>query len=253
MFGEATMTRCAAALAAMLALAHCGHGDDEPGPVRAGFLAAVDNNATADLMLHNGTDATAEVPLAAPCLCAFDVDRTLTGKQGLRAPTCPGNSVVPGVGDPAYGGGVLTLSEVGQAVQRTFCGGCYVATVSHGDAGGPVEQAVLLQHLRGVETPPNVWSYGCRVRSPLVLGCAEGQKQLAVRAIIDWYRTNRRVSIADADVYMFDDREDNVSPFRLTRFNARQISCPTRDGPVGLCGAALWEIQRTPGVHTCNR
>ena len=45
------------------------------------------------------------------CLCLFDVDRTLTGQQGLLAPSCPLNQLQGGVKDSAYGGGNLTLSE----------------------------------------------------------------------------------------------------------------------------------------------
>ena len=54
-----------------------------------------------------------------PCLCAFDVDRTLTGYQELNS-ECPNNLVKDGVKDYAYlyatprGFGFLTLSELAQ-------------------------------------------------------------------------------------------------------------------------------------------
>lgn len=58
-------------------------------------------------------------PGPSACLCVFDVDRTLTGKQGLaEGSQCPANRLVEGVWDSAYGGGTLTLSEGGQNLNR---------------------------------------------------------------------------------------------------------------------------------------
>eukprot|EP00972_Heterocapsa_arctica_P073898 10909204-Heterocapsa_arctica.AAC.1 len=48
------------------------------------------------------------MPLA--CLCVFDVDRTLTGKQHAGSGECPRNQEVPEISDDAYGGGTLHLS-----------------------------------------------------------------------------------------------------------------------------------------------
>ena len=87
-------------------------------------------------------------PLASPCLCSFDVDRTLTGKQG-DLQECEQNQVLPSVGDSAYGGGNLTLSPLGQSIGDTFCAACYVAIVTAGDASGfeSDERAVLVERL----------------------------------------------------------------------------------------------------------
>merc|ERR1712048_1308392 len=60
-----------------------------------------------------------------PCLCVFDIDRTLTGKQE-QTDDCPRNKLVDGVLDFAYGYGSLTLSALAVAgINTTFCGSCY--------------------------------------------------------------------------------------------------------------------------------
>ena len=48
-------------------------------------------------------------PGESPCLCVFDIDRTLTGQQGAGS-RCPLNKEIPDVWDSAYGGGRLSLS-----------------------------------------------------------------------------------------------------------------------------------------------
>merc|ERR1719343_1645035 len=83
-------------------------------------------------------DTTSELP----CLCAFDVDRTLTAKQwsefgGRGTKKCPNVSQVEHSYDTAFGGGQLTLSafSVG-GMRNTPCGACYPGTVSAGSLGG---------------------------------------------------------------------------------------------------------------------
>lgn len=196
------------------------------------------------------------------CLCIFDIDRTLTGKQGVTGGQCPGNAVQDGVKDDAYGGGTLTLSSLAQHIQSTFCGGCYLGTVSAGSASGPgsAERSVLLDKLRAGSSLSagmlSDWSAaGCNPTSPLVTGCADGQKQNAVPGIVSWYSA-QGVSISNGDVHFFDDRGDNVQKFQGTGFNARQISCQTRDagqgGAVGLCGATEAEVVAEAGVAVCG-
>jgi len=191
------------------------------------------------------------------CLCIFDIDRTLTGKQGDTS-KCPANSVQRGVYDSAYDRGDLTLSELTQKVAGTFCSACHLGTISAGDASGDgsAERAVLHDSLAVADSDlPSEWSKpGCSVTSPLVTSCDDGQKQNAVPGIIDWYRQNEGAQIADSDVHFFDDRSENIEPFRATGYNARQISCATRDrgGSVGYCGAVLSEITADPGVAVCG-
>lgn len=191
------------------------------------------------------------------CLCIFDIDRTLTGKQG-DTQRCPANSIQSGVYDSAYDRGDLTLSELTQKVAGTFCSKCHLGTISAGDANGngSAERAVLHDRLAVADSDlPSEWSQpGCSVTSPLVTSCADGQKQHAVPGIIQWYKQSMGAQIADGDVYFFDDRSDNIEPFRSLGYNARQISCATRDrgGSIGYCGAELSEITATLGVTVCG-
>eukprot|EP00435_Cladocopium_sp_Y103_P001942 s272_g1.t1 len=47
------------------------------------------------------------------CLCIFDIDRTLTSKQGMQdLDKCPGSKGSDGIKDTAYGGGDLVLSQL---------------------------------------------------------------------------------------------------------------------------------------------
>mmetsp|Transcript_5668 Transcript_5668/g.17482 ORF Transcript_5668/g.17482 Transcript_5668/m.17482 type:complete len:260 (+) Transcript_5668:126-905(+) len=202
------------------------------------------------------TTAAENITDSGGCLCLFDIDRTLTGKQGQSA-SCPGDEPQPDVWDSAYGGGELSLSALAKALGQSACAPCYVGTISKGDASGSgsKEREVLQQKL-GVEPgklPAKDWSGPHPVTSPLVVTCSDGKKQDAVPGILAWYRA-RGIQIADSDVHFFDDRSDNVLPFRGLPYNARQVSCTTRDygGKVGLCGATLSEIVLEKGVKTCH-
>ena len=106
--------------------------------------------------VHVCSDATpTPTPLPPPpatedCLCIFDIDRTLTGKQGdLTSPTCDKNKLENSIWDTAYGGGWLTLSEAAQTLPETFCNSCYLGVVSAGDAGGHTspERPFLLENV----------------------------------------------------------------------------------------------------------
>jgi hypothetical protein len=199
-----------------------------------------------------------------PCLCIFDIDRTLTGKQS-DTQDCPANSIENGIEDRAYGGGTLTLSAVARAVNKTFCRDCYKAAISAGDADGPTsaERTDLYTHLQHL-LPTNEWAAsGCDiVNSPLVTSCQDGHKQTAVPKIVAWYG-KRGVTVADEDVYFFDDRVENILPFFANglRYNAHQVSCATRDDPawetnphgsIGLCGGTLEEVVPLSGVSRCG-
>jgi len=203
-----------------------------------------------------------------PCLCLFDIDRTLTAKQGSSSSQCPGSQIRHGTYDNAYGGGWLTLSEVGAAgLSTTFCGACYLGVVSHGNAGGAGsrEREYLTAHTLVTQTYSNfsashpdacTWSGSSTVQSNLVLGWPDREKQDAVRGIVEWYAT-QGVVVPSSRVHFFGDRTENIGPFAGTGFNAREISCGSRDysihhGMVGLCGARLEEIVDTPGVATCS-
>jgi len=236
---------------ASIILSGCGDGGDTQSATNTTSTSSTSITSTT-----NTTTATSTTTTRRKCLCIFDIDRTLTGKQG-RTSSCPHDSLQSGVTDSAYGGGTLTLSAFTQAVAQSACAPCYLGTISAGDASGPGsrERAVLHEKLSAVpgKLPSAHWSSRKPVTSPLVVGCPDTTKQEVVPRILAWYRDNHGIEVADADVHFFDDRADNVRPFRGLPYNARQISCATRDfgGVVGMCGATLDEIVLEKGVKTC--
>ena len=208
------------------------------------------------------------VPASAlPCLCLFDVDRTLTGQQELLAPQCPQNLVMPGVKDSAYSGGNLTLSQVGQSLTGTFCSSCLVGIITAGDASGPnsQERQVLVQRLPQSQVLSHQWSgpsaqgearRNCTpadAQSMLVAGCVDGSKQEAAKGML-LLLSKQGINISTSQVWHFDDRANNIEPFRGTGMNAREISCLTRDQKqgTGVCGATTQEILQKPGVALCG-
>mmetsp|Transcript_9370 Transcript_9370/g.17927 ORF Transcript_9370/g.17927 Transcript_9370/m.17927 type:complete len:256 (+) Transcript_9370:52-819(+) len=207
------------------------------------------------------TSTTTTTPSAPkkPCLCLFDVDRTLTGKQDQAGSKCPQNEVQNGVHDTAYGVGSLTLSEFALAVSKSECAACYLGTITAGEASGPnsEERKVLHSHLAVMlgMLPSTEWSRWPSVTAPLVVACPDRIKQNAVPGILAWYG-KQNILVNDEDVHFFDDRDDNIEAFRNTSYNARQISCGSRDrgmgGVIGFCGAALHEVVLTKGVSKCD-
>jgi len=185
----------------------------------------------------------------ASCLCLFDVDRTLTGKQDAQ---CPGNRPYPGVWDSAFAGGDLTLSQLGQSIGSTFCSQCHLGLVSAGGAGGPEEKHVLLGRLAGDGELRGLWSGPGAITSPLVTGCGDNVKHICAKGIVDWYQRNQGIRIPDHEVYFFDDHQGNTARFAEFGYNARQVSCASREGAVGLCGAVPSEVIRAPGISNCR-
>mmetsp|Transcript_108319 Transcript_108319/g.305384 ORF Transcript_108319/g.305384 Transcript_108319/m.305384 type:complete len:479 (-) Transcript_108319:156-1592(-) len=222
---------------------------------------------------HGGGGAAAP---RGPCLCAFDIDRTLTSKQGDH---CAKTRPLSDSFDAAFGGGPFTLSALAASgVASTPCGACYVGIVSQGSAKGSTQknrktlvQAISTEPFRELAATHHDatrWSTGSltwpakqlgygpgHVRSPLVVRQGNAKKQWAVEGILEWY-ASKGVHIARSNVWFFDDRADNVLFFNGTGMNARQISCGSRDAhrrKVGFCGAKPKEIELTPGVVTCMR
>eukprot|EP00965_Chrysotila_dentata_P192180 6175019-Pleurochrysis_carterae.AAC.1 len=229
------------------------HGDTHSQKLRTESLPACNRK------VEQHTD---ELRLAAQenvqsCLCVFDVDRTLTGKQGARS-ECPRNIHFEGVRDSAYGGGWLALSELSQRMNETFCALCHLGIVSAGDVSGKgsAERTIIVQHLTspgllgfGGEIPQ--WSDSFEVGASLYYDQPDGTKQHAVSHILHWYAL-RHIQIPDANAFFFDDRTSNVAPFRDTPYNARQISCGSRDRSIGYCGALPGEILSTTGTWLCG-
>jgi len=198
-----------------------------------------------------------------PCLCVFDVDRTLTGKQKV-GDHCPANKRYDGVWDSAYGGGPLSLSNLARQLPQTFCATCYMGIITAGDVSGhnSAERALIVKQLTaapmrgfGGGTAPT-WSDTNHGNTPLLVKQSDGTKLQAISRILAWYKekSNGRVHIADKAVFFFDDKRSNVVPFEWGRYNARQVSCATRDPAqlTGLCGGTVKEIQRTEGVILCD-
>eukprot|EP00401_Gymnodinium_catenatum_P039585 CAMPEP_0117483020 /NCGR_PEP_ID=MMETSP0784-20121206/13722_1 /TAXON_ID=39447 /ORGANISM="" /LENGTH=430 /DNA_ID=CAMNT_0005277539 /DNA_START=32 /DNA_END=1324 /DNA_ORIENTATION=- len=219
-----------------------------------------------------GGDNEADEEDAAPCLCTFDNDRTLTAKQNSNKndwrgrQQCPGTVAVPGAWDNAFGHGTLTLSPVGAGgLAQTACGGCYVGIASYGNAGNWREKHALAakvldtrpyQELAANHSDARTWTYGIHIpsSSPLVVYAHDRMKQWAVEGILAWY-WSKGVKIQRNRVWHYDDRADNAAFFAGTGFNARQISCRSRDSRqrgVGYCGATPDEITRVPGVYSCK-
>jgi len=101
-------------------------------------------------------------------------------------------------------------------------------------------------------TLSTVWSGPDTIISPLVVGAVDGRKHETVRKIVNWLKGHRTVNIAPSQVFFFDDRSDNVLSFRGTGYNAKQVSCKSRETGIGLCGATPDEIVKEKGVKTCH-
>jgi len=209
----------------------------------------------------SSTTSITTTTVPAECLCIFDIDRTLTGKQ-QEMDRCKDNQIQDGIGDGAYGGGELTLSQLTQALGKTFCSKCYLGAISQGDATGDVERENLYDHLdenhKDYPLPENpmAWGASCQDQGkPLITNCPDGQKQTAVPNILHYYRETVGVNITDEQVFFFDDRKENIESFKETGYNAKQISCKTRDDAIdgiGLCGATTDEIARFSGFKLCE-
>lgn len=203
------------------------------------------------------------------CLCVFDIDRTLTGKQSDTS-LCPRNQVL-GMFDAGYGGGNATLSALSAAgISTTFCNECYLGITSAGDGSGEASRwnRYIMDHIMRGEQQDTFtseypdckkWSHGTSVVSPYVLGQGNKLKQNAVELIRRWYsEPPRGISIEPSSVYFFGDRTENILPFKQKDLNSREISCASRDpvlyngsGMVGYCGATPEEIQRQTGNILC--
>lgn len=213
-----------------------------------------------------------------PCLCLFDIDRTLTGAQKANSiGKCKNNKWFSHVWDPAYGGGTLALSEGFLNMEKTFCSQCYVGIISKGTAGGEDSQmrSVIVEYLnfqgrRKQNTQvPNKWSQFNRsdratggVHSMLVWGVDDDAKHwIAFQLMNAMARMKPPINIEHENAYFFDDRADNVGTFSNHLEQARQISCKSRDNnikyqnAIGYCGMTSDEIVavKDKDVVTCPK
>ena len=201
------------------------------------------------------------------CLCIFDVDRTLTSKQSWAKPNgqirCPQSKRQDGVYDTEFGGGTLVTSALTEQLRATFCGStCFLGVLTAGDAGG--KRDFLLEALRstahGHAIPAeasSAWADATAAReggskAPLLTRVVNGAKHLYVPAVLAFY-SEQHVAIADHRVFFFDDLLVNVEGFVHTAYNARQVSCASRDdGAIGGCGAIPEEVVPTVGILACD-
>merc|ERR1712232_487355 len=177
--------------------------------------------STADGDAHDYSGYTS----AGPCLCAFDIDRTLTAKQGSSQQgnsSCSNSTRIEKSRDSAFGGGVLTLGAAGSlGIAQTACRECYIGIVSAGAAAGTTKlnrakfvQAITttpFAELLAKHQDASSWSYGGfgkggqrRITSPLVVKQPNSKKQYAVQGILDWY-ASKGISIDHGRVFFFDD------------------------------------------------
>lgn len=204
-----------------------------------------------------------------PCLCLFDVDRTLTSKQKW-AGKCNGTQVMDGVQDSAYNGGTLVLSDLALNLENTFCHRCYRGIVTAGGASGDgsPERQVLLEKLGGTAKTRTDWwqnigfKHRVKAGSSLTVQVSDTFKQDEAASILDWWHRDQKINLDRENVYFFDDRADNVQAFQGTGMNAQQISCQSRgpsewhgmpDNQVGGCGGLAKEVAHPrKGVHVCD-
>jgi hypothetical protein len=239
-----------AALLATAALARCalGGGGSQVAAVSTPSLRRAISLSDAS-MAPNSYAPSVQKKSDDACLCLFDVDRTLTVKQGFAGACGPDSQEYPKVHDPAFDGGHLVLSPVGLHLEQTFCGQCHRGIISAGTAGGPDERSILSAHFGDY-----AWSSADKIQSPLVHGCADGTKHHCAKAIVDWMAGQGHFVEPDR-VHFFDDHVGNTRGFEEEYgYNARLISCDTRDknGLIGLCGAQLSEIVPDKGTWQCG-
>eukprot|EP00928_Gymnodinium_smaydae_P007487 TRINITY_DN12694_c0_g1_i2.p1 TRINITY_DN12694_c0_g1~~TRINITY_DN12694_c0_g1_i2.p1 ORF type:complete len:311 (+),score=45.53 TRINITY_DN12694_c0_g1_i2:71-1003(+) len=269
--------------------ASCGEADDEVCAMRSSLLqlrrrefsssetGLAGANGTNDTNGTNGTNGTEENASAA-CLCVFDIDRTLTGKQ-QQTKMCPGNKVMWGVNDWAYTNHAmsLTLSDAVQHLNQTFCAKCYIGIVSAGTASGShsEERSILLDLLKN-DLPwskpwADPWNPGsCKdITAPLVTGCPDGHKQEVfqhsglrghrLQRPPDLLRYSRRAGLAGA-LRCYSER-DRQYEGRLFLQSARSVNVyEDRRRPVQLWasyhllqrkskGYAEAKVRESLGVH----
>ncbi len=196
----------------------------------------------------------------ASCLCVFDIDRTLTAKQG-SAKACPGTKETD-LFDKAYGTGNATLSALAAAgIDTTFCRDCYLGICSSGVAGGRDSEwnHFILNNImrtrpqdRLTERFPFIKHWSCggserlRLSSPFVLHQPPERKPVAVEAIREWYESTFNFVINKDHVHFFDDSLENIQQFRQEGIQAKEVSCSSRfnnsGDSIGVCGALPEEI-----------
>ena len=155
-----------------------------------------------------------------PCICVYDMDQTLTSARG-----CPG--AVESEVDRNY-----WLSPAAQNLRSTDCGKCFSAIVS---AGGPRPIVAMVDLPRG--SRPDV--------EPLALwNVPAHQKGDVIPGILGYYRKHAGVRIPPSGVNFYDDYRVALESVKDKQPESavHQVSCRSRSGRRGLCGADVDEI-----------
>jgi hypothetical protein len=248
----------------------CGHGQaQDDGECRATSEAGVE--LLEETAVATMTSELLQVSLAhrppnreggwvnGSCLCIFDVDRTLTGAQ-RSAKHCPRNKEIPGVWDSAYAGGILTLSALAsEGLGGTFCNVCYLGIITAGSATGwnSPERKVFSEKVLKSSAMAKIKGPGwCNAgqECTFITGKRDRTKQEAVPQLLRWY-AGQGVEILGTNVFFFGDRRENIPKFAGTGYNAKEISCGSRDytrgNAIGYCGATPEEIKPDRGITLC--
>ena len=224
-----------------------------------------------------------------PCLCVFDVDRTLTGKQCPNhhhaettecafSRACRDNSMYEGVVDDAYDGGVLMISSFLKRLEVSFCAkecmiGALCSTTPSSEKARQIWQHMRLAPKGGgflPDTSAGAWNDAAsahRGRSaPFLMQVPESNKHSYIPGIERYYFEAHGLSFQKHRVFFFDDESSSVGSFVGTGYNARQVACSMRDqghdrepavgalgSGIGLCGATPDEIHEPlHGVRLCE-
>lgn len=218
------------------------------------------------------------------CLCALDVDRTLTGLQGTGASpsgdgTCPLDRTFANIPDRAYSkqAAPFTMSDFALNIAKSWCGQhCYLGIISAGKMPTlDAEHKLLAYQLSGDNGNAKMprasalrWAdaSGAQGAAPFLHSAVGTAKFRSVPLIVSYYAQTAKVTIPDDQVFFFDDIEDNVRSWGAAgvKYNAHQISCDSRaPDPVtgkkyelGKCGATVAEMGQLAfkkGCHLCRK
>ena len=203
-----------------------------------------------------------QAALGHPCLCLFDVDRVLTSTQFQSKEWCLDSTRHEGITDH---GRPLITSPLFERLHDTFCGRlCHIGILTAGTANG--FQDFLWSNLRALplghmlpDSAGAAWLLDSDARkgqsAPFLYSTGEGNKEQSVPGILRWLLHQHNVSLPKHRVFFFDDKSINVRPFSQTGFNARQVSCASRDYrsvyEQGYCGGVPEEVVPELGVRLC--
>lgn len=206
-----------------------------------------------------------------PCLCGFDIDRTLTAGQREKCPSAC-HQTEENIWDDAYGGGRFKLGEVGAlSIAKTTCSNCYTAIVSRGQAGGhnsKMRKYILDNIIQTDATKELIasgkikadwtdWGVKCKrsVDTPFVVKSPNECKKYALEGVRQLYE-KAGVKIEKRDVFFFDDHSSNIPAFKNFGMNAFEIGCKSHShSHTSRCGATESEIRmkhKASGYEMCS-